>query len=705
MFTGVKIGDVFLDSIPGQVFKFKQNSTLFDTDIPKGEYSMPVVFPMTDEIIKKLNLYNRVNYKDKFERRECTIIEKGISIKNGILVIDALDSKFLKGYILTGTSMISEQLKTNYLDDIDYGTPVDPGATETLMVAHMLDTITNPDNHNHIFGMLASDDFNKEFLNDVSTLSKQVINYYSPSSGDFPENTQSMVNYSAHVPFVKLAYVCKKIYEQFGYTLDWELLEDSTFKKLVLPNNRALIERYDVTRRIQMDGALEIDLPGNGGGTTGYGPMVKTATGNANIVGSFPNYTNISMENNSPAPLQDDDGFFDMSTGKLFIPADGLVIDFYYTVDLKRHNFIDYSGTGIVCATDYNLFGQIELSIDGEYLASQITTNCITEDDSAYTNYAVFRTSIAIPEGKIGRYIDFKFGVVYQNDLNEFYLVSYYAKSISMKITFQESKPYELPSYEIDYANHLAHMTCSEFMNSIRNRFGAYVSEIDTINKIVRFGQLNDVVKSLAESRFNIRDELFGKKSIEQSHQWKYNFDAGEEAFWSPFYNKTIGDADADITHNEYNFDIGPVFYRNHKNYLYIGSKNMTGITKSDDKTAVTMNLAFYLGMQDRGDTELTPLISSDNDAILSSAVVPWSLKWRESDGLYATFLESFWKYFVEYMEVEFTVYPDTVEKLNFRYDNVDFYNYMRFLVKEIDFEMSDEVMRPTKAVMVKLDL
>ena len=715
MFTGIEINDIRLPSSANQVYKLKQNSTLFDVGVPKGEWTMPISLEMDDVTMRALGLQHRINFKDKFNRTECRLYDKGVFVRNGLLVIEEIGDQ-ITGYILTGMSTLAEQMRTTYLDDVNYGTVIVPGTTEAQMVAHMKDTVDNPNSHNHVFAPIVSKGFIENFVN-KNSIYDEMINIYI--SNNFLQNSEARVNDTPHVPFPKLIYVLKKIHEQFGFTLEWPLMSDTTFANIAMVNNKALLEDIFLNDlKLKSDTTNDIFplFPAITGGYEGIVQDTKIdrvdVTPPVTSEGIMPShvlkYNNALIDIDTPSPYTNEYGQFDTANGRYLINASG------------KMNITLVIQASFFSAADLGFEGQFymfEISVNGQRLDYDISYFDLTMPLANFTNtfqYTFNLYDVDISPELVGYYMDFKVGAYAETENEEsngiHFLNStrFKMKVHNLEIDHSRMNAYQRASYDIDYANHLEHITCSDFLASIRNRFGAYVSNINLEDKIVTYAMLKDVAMSNAENRFNLRNEKFSKKSVQQSHKWKYNFDNGEEALWSKFFNKTIGDANAEITHNEYSFDMGPVFYEDHKIWGWTPSKAMSGISKAAVNTEVNNYLAIYHGLRiGPGSGPYRPVITSQNNIIEASWVdaSPWGLHWKESDGLYVTFLEDFWKYFVEYMEIEFTVFPDTVEILQFKYENVDFYNFMKFLVKEIDFEISKEKMRPTKAVMVKLDI
>jgi hypothetical protein len=255
----------FLDITEGTRLELEGITEAFDDQLIDGEFSLPVEIPWTANNRRKLGFAERVtNFNRRTYDWRCDVMEEGWPvISNGKFTIleKAGQYSYLRGSFsasISGTrGLFGSLIKSKKLADLELGDTI-TYATESRVFAQQVMDGTLPQ-YNYIRfvpvgieGFFQTDrpDYDNEFLakdtvNNI-VLDGSTWTFGRPQSGDPTEVTTSGTpehrDYRT-IPFFRLKYVFKQLFETYGFKLKGAFIDDPAFDDLLLFNNYAL-ERY-----------------------------------------------------------------------------------------------------------------------------------------------------------------------------------------------------------------------------------------------------------------------------------------------------------------------------------------------------------------------------------------------------------------------------------------------------------------------------
>ena len=262
----------FLDIEETTVLEMEGLSPLFDEDLSTGEYSLPVDLPWTDNNRRLFGFAERLeNFNTATRVFKCDVYDEGfpelLSAQLTILERSGLFS-YQRGKFSTtiaGTQgLFGTMIKNKKLKDLALGGPVTWQGSDSRQFALGVMIGLLPQYTYLSFAPVAIEDFidatrpdfDGEFLA-KDTVNNIVVTGNGSTSWVFgrPLSTNPSLNAPAGhaeyadyytVPFLRLNYVIRKIFEEHGFIVTGDFIDGNDFKDLHLFNNCA-IEEYAVT--------------------------------------------------------------------------------------------------------------------------------------------------------------------------------------------------------------------------------------------------------------------------------------------------------------------------------------------------------------------------------------------------------------------------------------------------------------------------
>ncbi|HYC27736.1 MAG TPA: hypothetical protein VEB42_02955 [Chitinophagaceae bacterium] len=266
----------FLDIDASVVLQMEGLSPLFDEDLSTGEFSLPVDLPWTDQNRRLFGFAERLEnfntavrsfvcdvYDDGFpelQKAQLTILERSgqYSYRRGKFSVTIAGTQGLFGTLV----------KNKKVSDLVLDGPITFTAQSSRDFAKEVMDGQHPQHADKLaFAPVAIQDFvdasrpdyNGEFLV-RDTVNHIVVAPGYPNGWTFgrPLSTNTAIAVgSGHVefadyytvPFFKLAYVIRKIFNEHGFVVKGDFIDGNDFKDLYLFNNCA-IEEYAVTTRV-----------------------------------------------------------------------------------------------------------------------------------------------------------------------------------------------------------------------------------------------------------------------------------------------------------------------------------------------------------------------------------------------------------------------------------------------------------------------
>lgn len=245
---GFYIQDRFLDLKPDAKISFRLRYPIDvdHRDILPGSYSVPIDVPASPSNLEILGYPTNI-HAGRFRLIDrVTFYAGGIPLYHGQLKVQGATTP---GYISVSILLSNTtEIKDKYLSDLTDLRVVQATDADDMR-AHALDTVTNPDNHDHAFIPV----FNRYFIDEVNQeqhpavsdgngtrLSRPFYTYqnkFDPVTGDFEKGNKAKII----TPQIKLSYVLNKIATELGYTIDNQFQgDDEELNKIYLYSNHSV---------------------------------------------------------------------------------------------------------------------------------------------------------------------------------------------------------------------------------------------------------------------------------------------------------------------------------------------------------------------------------------------------------------------------------------------------------------------------------
>lgn len=221
----------FLDTPANFELQFELNNQVFstgDTSVLPGSFSFPIEVPLTDRMRQQLNHPDRVDNASRF--REIKGVWACINSNQlfyGDLKINSANNKTVRLTIISNPLSALKELNLNQLDLGVY----DVGSTDWR--THMKDTALRPEDYNHAFFTVGSED---AYLN---------FNVYDTFTNAFSPFFATLFSLFLITPFIKVKYILKKMFETAdGWTMvnEWQQNEIELERLYVFNNIDARVK-------------------------------------------------------------------------------------------------------------------------------------------------------------------------------------------------------------------------------------------------------------------------------------------------------------------------------------------------------------------------------------------------------------------------------------------------------------------------------
>lgn len=250
----------FLDIDPSTSLSLEAVTDLFDEDLTSGEFSLPVDIPWTDTNRKILGFAERLENFSSLsggirgaKSYKCIVYENGfaelpaakftILSKSGSLAYTA--GKF--SATISGTKgLFGTQIKNKKLTDLNLGGIIS-FSTESRQFATDVMHGLYPAYNYLVFAPVAIEEFFQTDRPDYDDefLAKDTVNTVVVSGSDwsFKNPAGSTKTSYRTVPFFKMKYIVKKIFEEIGYAVTGEFMTSTDWDDIVIFNQFSL-ENY-----------------------------------------------------------------------------------------------------------------------------------------------------------------------------------------------------------------------------------------------------------------------------------------------------------------------------------------------------------------------------------------------------------------------------------------------------------------------------
>ena len=215
---------------------FNLNSPIWDFDKIAGSYTLPFELPNTPNNRKLLNIPCLESIDNSIDY-ECAIYINGLLFKEGVLTITECDNHILKASILLNISRINK-IADKLIRELDiFGSEQNwEWKSEYL-----------PEQDNFALPEILDDIFLKDtFWEDRS----KPINWYDTDNnkyyGQYAAQNGYASDYHPVVPQPQLNFIIKKLFQYFGYTIDYNYFNENENQKIIILSvDDAMFVKYD----------------------------------------------------------------------------------------------------------------------------------------------------------------------------------------------------------------------------------------------------------------------------------------------------------------------------------------------------------------------------------------------------------------------------------------------------------------------------
>jgi hypothetical protein len=304
----------FIDLEPGASLDMEELTPSFDENLSIGAFSLPFDIPWTENNRRIFGFNERITgYMGENNYWTCDAFDDGFpEIQKGKLTFVSKAGKlnYGKGKFSASISgsrpIYGAAIKNKTLKDLSLGGPITWEDADSRQFAQLHSDGSYP-GYNHftfvpvaIEGFIDPDraDYSGEFLARdvvnciVNTVSGPVFGRPTTDDVAIPaaENTLEYVDYRT-VPFFKLQYILKKCFQEFGYQVSGDFVNDSVFNDLLLFNNYG-IEKYNATLFVDNNRSI---TPSNHVPKTLISDFLKSVLGFFNVYPFFTGGTEVKL--------------------------------------------------------------------------------------------------------------------------------------------------------------------------------------------------------------------------------------------------------------------------------------------------------------------------------------------------------------------------------------------------------------------------
>lgn len=255
----IEINGQALDLQQNFNIRWERNSSLFENENTRGEFSYPIQLPLTENNKRILNNIHELSYSGTEVKFSCRIIGTGLT-RTGILYIDEVDYNTTTRSGTVSCTVVSEEgifysiVKDKLMKDLSYGGAIPVPEYENPApllpwsnVICFANDITNGiiTDMPFTFPMVRWDNFSDgKRIEDA--LAQDCINHWWPANdvitpAEYPRWIYSQkeggIFYNRMVPMFKLRWILEQLFSEVGYTVTCDLFGDVDFEKLIVVSN------------------------------------------------------------------------------------------------------------------------------------------------------------------------------------------------------------------------------------------------------------------------------------------------------------------------------------------------------------------------------------------------------------------------------------------------------------------------------------
>lgn len=250
----------FLDVDPDTVLQMQSLMEAFDDDLSVGEFSLPVDLPWTDNNRRLMGFAERLeNFSRKTKTWRIIVYAGGFpELPNAKLTMLEKSGTFAytRGKFSASVSgnkgLFGSLVKNKKLTNLSLGAPINFTENSSKAFAEACMKEGHPEYDYLAFAPVAIEtffdtnrpDYDYEFL--VLDRVNNIVNTGGSADAWTFDNPSGSGDKPRTVPFFKLKYVLKKIFEENGYSISGAFIDDPAFDDLVISNQFA-IENYGGT--------------------------------------------------------------------------------------------------------------------------------------------------------------------------------------------------------------------------------------------------------------------------------------------------------------------------------------------------------------------------------------------------------------------------------------------------------------------------
>lgn len=247
---GIKKGSEYLDLLPNTQIQRERSSPVFleQTDEGKdgipGEISYPFTLPLSDTNLRLLGFPDMLP-KVKQRQHDVVLEDAGMQISGGKLVLDSVNANLSKNnvgninsHLLSNISEFWQRVQAKKLSELQLGgersfTWAGYSLVSDGFWKHVHDTwaYDNADDGDYVFDPIGCEDYRTE--GEVTW-----INGWKEFSGAIELAREE--NYLSLCPQPFLVYVLRQVFEEHGYTLEGDILDDPDFKQICFESYKAV---------------------------------------------------------------------------------------------------------------------------------------------------------------------------------------------------------------------------------------------------------------------------------------------------------------------------------------------------------------------------------------------------------------------------------------------------------------------------------
>ncbi|MBK8884539.1 MAG: hypothetical protein IPN67_19935 [Bacteroidales bacterium] len=236
--VGIRVYNQWLDTDQGSGFSYTQSSPLFiggEMDKITAAYSSDIKIPLTQRNKTILDYPDELdNHNRLMVDMSCELYVNGFFLNEGELTVTNVSNDTITVKIVINPYKLLRDTQLGGLD-------LDTYSFDTVeeIVAHALDTATNPLDYNHAFFPV----YNPGFIEGTEVTDDYLFKYFQ-NPWDYLAQTfaEGETSIRAVTPFIRLDYLIEKVITRLGFVVDNQFQTTDELKQIYLYNNKSLVK-------------------------------------------------------------------------------------------------------------------------------------------------------------------------------------------------------------------------------------------------------------------------------------------------------------------------------------------------------------------------------------------------------------------------------------------------------------------------------